>query len=446
MPPNTPEQRIRSSRLYALFWRWHFLTGFFAVPVLVIASLTGAILVYQDELHPLVYPGLDRVPPNAVELPLDQQIAVVLNAYPDFKVHGLVVYPQDSGRSTIIAYTLPNYHHDFFNPWNMGNAYVNPYNGKILGLMEASEDIFEWITILHKSFFLKLPGELLVDLATSWGIISLLAGLYLWWPRRKEKVWGVWLPRLKGGFRLIFRDLHTVPSVYITPFAIVVMLSGVLLGLSAGPILLSEILIGQFPTQLLSQKSTGQPGVQPISLDDVMSKVGPQPGVGPYSIGVPASSDGAYLIQYGSHTDAINYRVAMIDQYSGKFIVDYTAQTWPAGSRFYYLYIFNEVLHRGAYWGGAGKALTLIACLLVAFMSVTSWLMWWKRKPAGSWGIPTAVKDITFPQWVKGVFIVLSTILMPLVGLTYLVFLLGRWIVETVRTLFNHVSEKKGAI
>jgi len=426
------QQRIQNSRLYALFWRWHFVTGFFAVPILVIAALTGAVITYQDEWHPLFYPHMDQVVPETMQVSLDEQVQAAKDAYPDIHIHGLIVYPKGSNHSNVVRFAFMDTGKNFWNPWDMGEVYVNPYNGQVLGMMDESQDVFNLITNLHKSFFLKLPGELAVDFATSWGVLSLLAGLYLWWPRRKEKVWGVWLPRFRSGRWIFLRDLHTVPSLYLTPTAVAVMVSGVLLGLSATPILLAEIVTRQFPTEFFSPKSIAPFSGQPASLDAILASMGSQPGTGPYSVGIPGKEDGAYMIQYGSHTDAINYRVTMVDQYSAKILADYTANTLPAGGRFYYLYIFNEVLHRGTYWGALGKALTFIACILVAVMCVTSWLMWWRRKPGSSWGIPKDVTDAEVPRWVKVTFI-LTAILLPMIGITMLMVMLWERIQESLQ-------------
>jgi uncharacterized iron-regulated membrane protein len=432
------KKRFCTSRLYALFWRWHFITGFFAVPFLIVIALSGAAIVFRDELHPVIYPRLDLVEPSPGSgVPLDTQLSALRAAFPNDRVTSLTVYPAGSGRSTVAMLHLHSTHGDFFNPWSMGWAYVSPANGKVLSSLSASQDILEFLTTLHKSFFLMLPGELIVDLATSWGVISLLAGVYLWWPRRKEKIWGVWLPRFKGSPWLILRDLHTVPAMYITPVAIAVLVSGILLGLSAAPIFLTLLATRQLPMEMIfPPKITVPENTQLASLEDILSRMGPRPGSEPYVISLPSSPTGYVMVWYGMHTDPVNYRQVLVDPYSGKFMADYTPQAIPAGGRFYYLYIFSEVIHLGTVWGMTGKILAFIACILVAGMSITSWLIWFRRKPASSWGFPKVVKDVAFPTWVKVAFI-LGAILLPLVGITMLLVFLGEWSVKIFSKMRN---------
>lgn len=410
----------RASRRYAWFWRWHFLTGFFAVPILTIVALTGAALVFQDELHPLLYSHFDLATVSEKTASLDEQLSAVEAAFPHDQVSSLTIYPPGSGRNTVAMLHLHDTGGDWLNPWNMGWAYVDSGTGEVVGMMTASQDVFELITVLHKSFFALMPGELMVDLATSWGVVSLLAGLYLWWPRRSEKIWGVWLPRLRGGLRLVLRDLHTVPSLYITPVALVVCVSGVLLGLSAAPELLAVIVTGQVPqTLLFPPRPAAVQGATTLSLDEVMTRVGQHPGAEPYTVSIPHDPNSNYMIWYAMHGEPSRFRQTVVDPYNGGVTIDVRSEDLPLMGRLYYVLIFNEVLHRGTYWGWLGKALTFIACLLVAAMAITSWWMWWLRRPGQGIGIPPVARDARAPRWAVAGFVA-TAVFLPLVGLSWL--------------------------
>ncbi len=422
-----------NSRTYALFWRWHFLTGFFAVPILVIVALTGAALVFQDELHPMLYPQLDRATPGTGSVSLDTQLAAVQAAFPHDEVSSLTIYPPGSGRRTVAMLHLHDTGGDWLNPWNMAWVYVDPGTGLVAGAMTASQDVFELITTLHKSFFALLPGELLVDLATSWGVISLLTGLYLWWPRPTHKVWGVWLPRLSGGLRLAMRDLHSVPSLYIAPVALIVCVSGVLLGLSAAPELLAVIVTGQLPQALLfPPKADPTVGETVLALQDVMARVGPHPAGEPFVVSIPNEPNANYIIWYAMHGEPSRFRQIVIDPYSGAVKIDMRPQDIPLLGRLYYVYVFNEVLHRGSYWGWFGKALTLLASLLTAAMALTSWWMWWLRRPEHGWAIPPAPTNFRAPRWAVIVFVV-SLMALPLAATSLLIGRGVRWFVGAIR-------------
>src|SRR5690606_28105529 len=96
-------------------------------------------------------------------------------------------------------------------------------------------------------------GRIVVETATCWGIVSMLSGSYLWWPRRKERVWGVWLPRVSGGMRTVRRDWHTVPVMHLSFAVLAIMLTGLLFTTVWGSVYhLSNALTGGYPDFYLS--------------------------------------------------------------------------------------------------------------------------------------------------------------------------------------------------
>ncbi len=306
------------------------------------------------------------------------------------------------------------------NPWGQGHAFVDPNTGNVLGLMSDARDLLEVTKTLHKSFFFKLPGELVVDIVTGWGVISTLAGLYLWWPRR-QKVWGVWLPRLRGNLLLVLRDLHTVPALYLAPIAVMVSLSGVLMGLSGATPLFGLMAARQLPRDILfpPRSEDRREGAMPIALDDVVQRFGSVPAHGPLSIALPADADAAYRVAYGSHTETSQFRYALLDQYSGRVLVNQPGDKVPVLGSMYFFWVFNEMAHLGTIWGMTGKILACLASLVLAFTSTTSWLMWWLRPHVTPFGVPKPVSATEFPRWAKATFVGCAVV-MPLCGLTWL--------------------------
>lgn len=432
------QQRIQNSRLYALFWRWHFLTGFFAVPLLVLISLTGAIAVFRPELYPLVYPDLYDVQPRREKISVDDQISAVRAAYPNHEIQSILIYPAASESPTrieLVRYENGKIVTDFFNPFGQSKVFVDPYTGRVLGKLDEGRDLFATLINLHISLFAPPWGRLAVDLVTSWGIISLLAGLYLWWPRRKEKIWGVWLPRFRNGKWIVLRDLHTVLGLYFTPLALITMFSGLLVGYSAYVTGAPFYLAGQYPAELLINppKAAMSCGADRLPIETLIARFGPLPGDGTLSIHFPHEHTGVYTMVYGSRTDALNYRMALIDPYTGEFYFDQTPRQMALGTKIFSF--FGEELHLGTILGLPTKILALLSCIMIIVMSVTSWLMWWHRRPAGTWGIPKAVEGINVPEWVTVTFIILTIWLMPMAGATLILWGLVTGIINVLSRL-----------
>ena len=67
---------------YFLAWRWHFYAGLFVVPFMIMLSLTGLVMLFDDEIEQLRYQDVLSVAPLEQALPASQQIAAVKSVYP----------------------------------------------------------------------------------------------------------------------------------------------------------------------------------------------------------------------------------------------------------------------------------------------------------------------------------------------------------------------------
>ena len=58
-PINALPRKPADSRFYAVAWRWHFYSGLYVVPFLMMLALTGLVMVFftgfQSRLGALVY-------------------------------------------------------------------------------------------------------------------------------------------------------------------------------------------------------------------------------------------------------------------------------------------------------------------------------------------------------------------------------------------------------
>ncbi len=68
-------------------------------------------------------------------------------------------------------------------------------------------------------------GDRLVELAAGWGVMLVVSGVYLWWPRGKSSAGVLW-PRLNSRGRVLWRDLHAVTGFWGAALLLVMLLSG----------------------------------------------------------------------------------------------------------------------------------------------------------------------------------------------------------------------------
>lgn len=104
-------------------------------------------------------------------------------------------------------------------------VYVDPLTAKVLHSVPEDQRLTRQLFHLHGELLMGSVGSALVELAACWTIVMLLSGLYLWWPRG-GRLAGVLYPRLSQRGRLFWRDLHAVVGVWVSLFAVLLILSG----------------------------------------------------------------------------------------------------------------------------------------------------------------------------------------------------------------------------
>ena len=186
---------------------------------MLLLAITGSIYLFKPQLDSLMYPNLLFVPGQDVTsvLPYSQQLQTVQRAYPNATISNITpsIAPD---RSTEVAITTAD---------NELTAFVNPYNGQLLGTRDENQNLQAIIRRLHGELMIGKIGDYLVELAACWGLVLLLTGLYLWLPRNGFSVWGVLLPRLNSTSKRVFwRDLHSVSGFYGAILIAILILTG----------------------------------------------------------------------------------------------------------------------------------------------------------------------------------------------------------------------------
>ncbi|WP_235821812.1 PepSY-associated TM helix domain-containing protein [Gottfriedia acidiceleris] len=105
-------------------------------------------------------------------------------------------------------------------------VFINQYNGKILGNLKSEDRFVNKIVKIHGELMAGTIGDRIVEMTASWAMILLVTGLYLWWPRKKEKIMGLLIPRFSKGKRMLLRDLHAVPAFWFSIFISIFIFTG----------------------------------------------------------------------------------------------------------------------------------------------------------------------------------------------------------------------------
>lgn len=430
-PASSPEiVEAAKPRLYRVIWRWHFYAGLIVSPILLVAAITGALYVFHAELSNWLYEDLHFVVPAGERLSYDKQRAIAQQAAKGKEIEFITVHA-DPRRSTEFAAHV--HEGGDANPDQMHRSiFVNPYTGDVLGTRIQDEEFFHIVLELHRTLFAGAPGRIIVELATSWGLVLLITGVFLWWPRSKNRIQGVWWPRLKGKPYVVLRDLHAISGVYMAPFAIIILTTGLFMSQVWGTgYTWVSVQVGQSLGAFLARgeskvvSANASQGSLDRSIVAVLSRCRPNDVMYFMPATTPKEAHKAYLMVQG---DVNTVRGFDIDQYTGAIVTATETAELTTMVRFL---AFAESLHQGLTFGMTSKILAFLTCLALIGMVITGIWMWWQRRPRGETGFPQRPKQGAVPTWVWGLTVLLG-VLLPTVGASILLILLGDWLVRWV--------------
>lgn len=447
---------------YNLAWRWHFYAGLFVAPFMILLALTGIIYLFKPQLDPLLYDHLLNVSPGHHSLSADEQLTRVQATYPQGHVSQYLP-PINLERSAQFVVS---------NGGRELNVFINPYTGQVLGEQDAKLNLQAVARALHGELMIGTLGDRLVELAAGWGVVLVVSGLYLWWPRGQSAAGVLW-PRLSRRGRVLWRDLHAVTGFWGAALLLFMLLSGMTWtgfwgkqyadlwnqfpaamwnnvpasDVEAGslnnaarqtvpwaventPIPVS----GSHAEHMAHAAHSSGPAAPGVSLQQVVDTATARKVEPGYSITLPTTAEGVFTVAVFAD-DPRNDATLHVDQYTGQVLADVRWQHYGNVARATEM---SVMLHEGKLFGSLNQIAIFLVCLMILLSSVSGLVIWWKRRPQGRLGVPPMRHAL--PTWKTGVAIMLAlAIVFPLVGAS----LIAVWIIDRLVQLIRHTPQRE---
>lgn len=370
--------KSKKKSLFSVINAWlHLWLGLASGIVVLIMGVTGCILVFEHEIKQLTSPWLnvEAQSPDKV-LPPSKIYAAVKKALPEKDIHGIWYNGLDKTIKVDIE--------------SDSLIYVNPYNGKITGMVDH-EDFFHEIDEGHRYLWLgKEIGTTITSWATLIFFFLLISGIILWFPKKWNKTTINTSFKIKWNarFKRLNYDLHNVLGFYSLILAFLIALTGLIM--SFHWVRESTYWItGGFANEKekkeiaapLKTDSLSKPQYDMLtSADIIFNKVRKE---------IAKQNNEAVIIHFPDEpkdnfyacTDMHNgnWRDLYFDQKtlellpsSRKYIGDEKFHDWMSRS--------NYSLHVGAIGGLTTKIIYFIASLICASLPLTGFYIWWGRK------------------------------------------------------------------
>ncbi len=147
-----------------------------------------------------------------------------------------------------------------------------------------------------------------------------------------------------------------------------------------------------------------------------------------FSLALPSGPTGAYTAA-SRPPRAEDTRVIYLDQYSGKVLGDTGFSQYGRAAK---AIEWGIAVHQGQEYGPVNRYVMLAGCLGIIVLTISAPVMWWKRRPKGSFGMPPATASRRAAMGVLAVMAI-AGMLYPLVGLSIMAVLIVERLYELTR-------------
>lgn len=446
-----------SGAFYQTVWRWHFLAGATTAPIAIFLAITGATYLWRPQYEDWRYHALLHapVPAATVAASPDAQFAAARSTHPEASLVSFSP-PVAPGRSSETVLGLPD--------GDTVSVFVDPATARVLGERRESGRLMMRIHDLHGTLLAGRGGQYVVELAATWMFVLLLTGFYLWWPRPRFSPWGFFLPRLRSGRRLFWRDLHAVTAVWGSLGMTFLLLTGMLWTQAGGGWYraISSALGQGTPRESLAQahqsalvgwspplraglaQTVDHLGSQPpaaaaehhhgrrsgaaglargaISLTQVVAIAGARHLPAPYAILFPSGPTGVFSV-VTDREHPFDRTFLHLDQYSGKVLADVRYGDFGALGKFG---LWAIIAHEGHLFGLLNQILGTLMAFGVILIAGAGLVLWRMRASAPA----TSGEFARLPNPVKAGLGLLAVLLPLLAASLAVIFIVDRLILR----------------
>lgn len=349
----------------------HLWLGIASGIVVFIISITGCILVFEQEIKDWTHANLkvaaqhedQLLPPSVIH-------QAVSKAVPGKEISSMWYH----GLDKTVAVSMNS----------DSTVFVNPYTAEIVAFQDH-EDFFHEVDELHRNLMLgRKIGKPIVGWSTFIFFFLLISGLILWWPKKwnksnRDKSFKI---KWNAKFKRINYDLHNVLGFYTLLIAVLMAITGLVMSFSWFSRSMYWVTGGDGGPRKRPVKELFAPSAEPalVIADKIWYKVRNE---------IALHNKNNIIVSIPEKPDELIY--ACTDMFSGFWrdlyfepaTLELSARS---GKRLGELSFADQVrklnysLHVGASLGFTSKIIYFISSLVCASLPVTGFYIWWGKK------------------------------------------------------------------
>ena len=344
--------------------RAHLWIGLIASLPVIVLSLTGMLLVYEDELTRWELGGVGYVEPHGARMPFQQALNAANRVYPDQAFIELAL--PEAPDHAVLIYSASGL-----------VVGVDPYSGQVLGERREQRMVMYWIREMHETFFLGAAGRYITGLFSLLTAVLIIMGLYLWW-KRSMRLRNKLTIKFSAKARRTNYDAHGTIGFFSSFFLLAIALSGVLIAFNDWwkPVILSAT--GTEWEQRPTLEVPRDPGEPIASIDRLLSVSDKAlPAMKPARVYMPPTLTETVRVLYRFPEHRRPKGWTYLHPTSGKLLGTLDPAEFAAGRM---IHRMNRGLHSGELFGEWMRTLWLILSIVPVVLVATGFFIWYRPR------------------------------------------------------------------
>lgn len=358
----------------------HLWLGLAVGLIFTIAATTGAILVFEEELDPLLCHSLyytERpLTPAQHMLALDALVQQAALYAKGKHLHSLLIPADQNSQRTILFQTAGTRLERTF-------IAINPYTGHLEKTLAGNRHLFTVAEDLHRQLLMGKVGKAITGVCCITYLIILLSGLVLWWPKNKKILQQRIKIKWNAKFKRLNWDLHAIGGFYTLPILLIIAFTGLTWSYKWFNDGIFFLFDGKGPQKAeisyhLS-KDTPPGGALQKAYTQTQQLL---PYASEVTISLPEKNTPIIQISKEQANASVPNVVdrLLFDAHTGELLKKELYKNQTKGMKIRRL-IFP--IHTGSIYGFATKILAFSASLIGATLPITGFIIWLRRKKKG---------------------------------------------------------------
>lgn len=449
----------RTEQWYRAVWRWHFYAGLFCVPFVLWLSVTGGIYLFKPQIEAALYAPYRHVASGgAPMLSPDSIAAQAAAAVPGSVLHKYVLpEASDDAVQVLVGKGAKD-----------TRVWVHPQTGEVLHKVAEEDRLMPLVFRLHGELLAGSRGSALVEAAACWTVAMLITGLFLWWPRGGRLAGALW-PRLRKGSGVFWRDIHAVTGLWIALGALFLIASGLPWAKAWGDYFRQVRYVtgttegrqdwSASSTADARERASADAGMrammsdhaehrgmtmahmegQSTALDAVVRRAQGLGFAAPVEVSPPTAHGAPWQVRSQAANRPRRDSAEIAGDGTLLGVQRFADRHWIDRAVGY-----GVAIHEGAWQGLANQLANLAVLLGLVTLSLSSAILWWRRRPLGMLGAPSSLAPLRH-SWALVALVVALALLMPLFGVSLALAVVVEWGVKRLAPRFGSWMGWRGA-